>query len=218
MSKLILLSICIFFSGITALAQPQGATIQLPNRLVLTSVKRPAMHVRIDSTGMTSIVCTTQSDSLVKEQQRQLSGKVISFTDSTLVLHVDQESAITYYRNGTMETFYYWKSEDTLSDYIDTVSFAKIHTISFDNGKNKQVRGILQSAAYLYMIGNIVVLATVFLTPKKYGSLVSGQNLLVSTGVSLGSGITSFFFYPKVMLLHNQPRKHLRVKWKIEVI
>jgi hypothetical protein len=207
-----------FFSGAGVLAQRPDTTLLLPDHLVLTSLKKPNMHLRIDSTGMTSIVCTVQSDSLIREQQRQLSGKMIAFTDSSLVLQVDQENAITYYRNGKMETYYYWKSEDSLGVYNETIYFSKIHTITYDNGKNKQVRGILQSSAYLFMIGNIVVLATAFLTPKKYGSLVSGQHLLVSTGVSIGAGITSFFFYPKTMLLHNQPRKHLRVKWKIEVI
>lgn len=218
MSKLITLWICMFFSGIAVLAQSPDTTLRPHNRLVLTSLKKPDMHLRIDSTGMVAIVCTMQSDSLIRDQQRQLSGKMIAFTDSSIVIRVDQENAITYYRNGKMETYYYWKSEDSTGIYNVTIPFSKIHTITYDNGKNKQVRGILQSSAYLYMIGNIVVLATAFLTPKKYGSLVSGQHLLVSTGVSIGSGITSFFFYPKTMLLHNQPRKHLRVKWKIEVI
>jgi hypothetical protein len=217
MLKLII-SICsVLFYGFSALAQQQDTTIQLPNRLVISQIRNSAKQVTIDSNGLTSIVCLLKSDSLIREQQRQLSGKLIGYTDTSLILHVDQESAITYYRNGTMETFYYWKSEDTTKWHIDTIRFEEIHTLSFDRGKFKQVRGILQSTAYLYIIGNIAVLVTVFIVPKTYGSLVTGKNLMVTTGVALGSGMASFLFYPKEFRLANQPKHRKKIRWKIEV-
>jgi hypothetical protein len=218
MSKLFLLIVSILVCGMTSLAQPPDTTILLPNRLVISSVKRAQPKMEIDTAGLISIVCLVRSDTLIREQQRQLSGKMIGYTDSSVILHVGQETVLSYYRNGTVENFYYSEEEDSLKNHIDTIRFSEIYTISYDKGTFRQVRGILQSTAYLYIVGNIVVLVTAFIVPKTYGNLVTGKNLANTTGIALGAGAASFIFNPKVFRLANQPKRRHRIKWKIEVI
>jgi hypothetical protein len=163
-------------------------------------------------------VCVSRTDTLIREQQRQLSGELIGYTDTSLTLLVDQESQLTYYRNGTMEQFYYWKSEDTTEMHIDTIRFSSIYSIRYDKGTYKQVIGILQSTSYTFMMGNIVVLVASFLTPGKYNPTIYGRNLLLTTGVGLTAGSASFIFYPKIFRVGNQPGKHKKIKWRVEVI
>lgn len=217
MQKLVLLIVSVLFSGITSFAQPRDTTILLPNRLVITSIKRAEPKVQIDTAGVVSIECLKKSDTLIREQQRELAGKMIGYTDSTIILHVDHESILTYFRNGTMSSFYYWKEEDSLQYHIDTIRFDEIFRISYDPGTMRKVRGILQSTAYLYIIGNIVVLTSTFFVPKTYGSMVSGKNMVNTTFIALGAGGVSLLFYPKEYRLANRAKQNRRIKWRIEV-
>lgn len=207
-----------FLWGMPFFAGAQDSVTQLPNRLVISSLKDPSRKVTLDSNGVISIACISRTDSLVREQQRQLSGELIGFTDTSLVLLVDQESLLTYYRNGTMEQFYYWKSEDSTEMHIDTIQLQHIYSIRFDTGRFRQVVGMMQSTSYTFMMGNIVVLVASFLTPGKYTPTIYGRNLLLTTGVGLAAGSASFIFYPKIFRVANQPGKHKKIKWRVEVI
>jgi len=215
MPKLITWLCLVLLYGMPALAQ-SDTSMPLPNRLVVSMIKYPQRQIMLDSSGLISIVCVIKRDSLVREQQRQLAGKLIGYTDSSLILHVETENSITYYRNGSMETFYYWKSEDSIKLHIDTVQFTDIHTLTFDRGKFRQVKGILQSTAYMYIVGNVLVLVTALVVPKQYGSLVTGKNMMVTTTVALGAGASSFVFYPREFRLNNQPRQRRKIHWRIE--
>jgi hypothetical protein len=218
MFRLLLMLPAILFPAMIALAQPGDSSIVLPNRLVVTSLKNPKAHVQLDTTGMLSLVCVNQSDSVIRQQYRNLTGKLMGYSDSSLILLVENESVTTYNRNGTMETFFYWRSEDSLHWHVDTLQFSQIHSLRFDKGKYKPVIGILQSTSYLYILGNIAVLVTAILTPKKYGSMASGNNLILSTGAALGAGGVSFLFYPKIFRVNPQIKKRKKAKWRLEVI
>jgi hypothetical protein len=217
MSKLLLPIIFIFACGLTSLAQPRDTTILLPNRLVITSIKRAQPKITIDTAGLVSIVCLNQSDTAVLQKYRQLSGRMIGYTDSSIVLHVDTETIQTYYRNGKVGNFYYSKEEDSLHYHVDTIQFGQIHTISYDTGRFRKVRGILQSTAYLYITGNIIVLVTAAILPKASSSLVPAKNMLHMTGIAFAAGGASMLFYPKVYRLANQPKRRHRIRWRIEV-
>lgn len=211
------LLLAFIFQAAAVIAQPADSSIMLPNRLVVSSVKNANVHIQLDSTGILSVVCVNKSDSLIRMQYRQLAGKLISFTDSSLVLHVDREEISTYRRNGSMEQFYYWKSEDSLQMHIDTLRFSEVYSLRFDTGRFRPVIGIMQSTAYTFMLGNLAVLVAALIIPKKYGSIVPGTHLLLATSISTVTGSGSFLFYPKVFRVNQQYKKKHRVKWKLEV-
>ena len=216
MLKFILCLIAVWIVEGSIVAQEADSSFVLPNRLAITSLKNPKKHQLIDTSGVVFIVFVNQSDSLVQLRQRQLSGDLVSYTDSSMTILVDEENSLSQYYNGTMEDFHYWKSRDSTQSRIITVLFSEIHTIRFDKGTYRQVIRLFQSTAYLYMASNIAVLAFSIITKKP--SLISGKNLLLSTGIAIGAGATSFVFYPKLFLVKNQLYKKKRIKWKIEVI
>ena len=51
-------------------------------------------------------------DSLIRQQQRNATGRLIGYSDSTIQLEVQQEHVLTYWYNGTIDDSHYWKSED----------------------------------------------------------------------------------------------------------
>jgi hypothetical protein len=219
MSKqLILLMLGLFF-GTMAFAQSGDSSILLPNRLAIRSISKAKNQLILDTGNVLSIQFMDFRDSLIRQQQHNGTGKLIAYSDSTIVLEMFQEHTLTYWYSGTIDDSHYWKSEDSLAiPRIVTIPFSEIHTLQLNRETYKQVVGILQSTAYLNMIGNMVVLAVAFIVPKKNKNLVSGKNLVISTGIALGAGGASFFFYPKTYLLKNQPHKRRRIKWKIEVV
>jgi len=216
MLKRILCLILLLLLGDSMFAQTEDSTYKLPNRLAITSLKNPKKQQLIDTNGVIFIVFVNQSDTLVQLRQRQLSGELVSYSDSSMTILVDEENALSQYYNGTMEDFHYWKTRDSTQSRIITVLFTEIHTIRFDKGTYRQVIRLFQSTAYLYMASNIAVLAFSLVTKKP--SIVGGKNLLLSTGIAIGAGSASFIFYPKLFLVKNQVHKKKRIKWKIEVI
>ena len=216
MSKLLLCLFSLLLVSGSVVAQLKDSTILIPNRLAITSIKNPNIHKIIDTSGVVFIVFVNQSDSLVRLRQRQLSGDLVSYTDSSMTILVDEENSLSQYFNGTMEDFHYWKVRDSSQSRNVTVLFSEIHSIRFDKGKYRQVIRLFQSTAYLYMASNIAVLAFAVIAQKK--SLIGPNNLFISTGVALGAGGASFIFYPKLFLVNKQLGKKKRIKWKIEVI
>lgn len=187
--------------------------------LVLTSLKHPEKRFALDSTGLINIVCINTSDSLVASRYRQLSGKLLSFTDSSFVLHVEEETISSYWRDGTSSQFYYSIALDSTRLHLDTLLFSDVHSLRFDKGRTRLLIHFLQSSTYTFAIGNMLVLITSLVLPNKYPNLVSGQNALIITSASLAMGGSSFLFYPKLYRLNpqvNKPRQ--RIHWKIEVI
>ncbi len=219
MSKRFLLLIMGLFFGTMAFAQPGDTSILLPNRLAIRSLSKAKNHLILDTGNVLTIHFMDFRDSLIRQQQRNGMGKLVGYSDSTLVLEMYQEHVLTYWYNGTIDDSHYWKSEDSLAKpRLITVPFSEIHSIQLNRETYRQVVGILQSTAYINMIGNMVVLAAAFIIPKKNKSLVSGKNLVISTGIALGAGGASFFFYPKSYRLKNQPYKRRSIKWKLEVV
>ena len=187
--------------------------------LVLTSLKHPEKRFALDSTGLINVVCMITSDSLVSSRYRQLSGKLIAFTDSSFVLHVEEETISSYWRDGTSSQFYYSIALDSTRLHLDTLLFSDVHSLRFDKGRTRLLIHFLQSSTYTFAIGNMLVLVTSLILPNKYPNLVSGQNALVITSASLLMGGSSFLFYPKLYHINpqvNKPRK--RIHWKLEVI
>ncbi|MDH4471235.1 MAG: hypothetical protein QE487_01435 [Fluviicola sp.] len=219
MSTRILLLILGLFFGTMTFGQSGDTSILLPNRLAIRSLSKAKNHLILDTGSLLTIQFIDFHDSLIRQQQRNAIGKLIGYSDSTIRLEVQQEHVLSYWYNGTIDDSHYWKSEDSLAvPRIITVPFSEIHTLQLNRTTYKQVVGILQSTAYLNMIGNMVVLAVAFIVPKKNKSLVSGKNLVISTGIALGAGGASFFFYPKTYRLKNQPHKRRSIKWKLEVV
>ncbi|ASS47907.1 MAG: hypothetical protein A3D31_01580 [Candidatus Fluviicola riflensis] len=219
MSKRLLLLILGLFFGSMTFGQSGDSSILLPNRLAIRSISAAKNQLILDTGSILTIHFIDFRDSLIRQQQRNGIGKLIGYSDSTIVLELHQEHVLTYWYNGTIDDSHYWKSEDSLAiPRIITIPFSEIHTIQLNRTTYKQVVGILQSTAYLNMIGNMVVLAVAFIVPKKNKSLVSGKNLVISTGIALGAGGASFFFYPKTYRLKNQPYKRRNIKWKLEVV
>ncbi|HLP56310.1 MAG TPA: hypothetical protein VK151_14835 [Fluviicola sp.] len=219
MSKRVLLLIMGLFFGTMVFAQSGDTSILLPNRLAIRSLSKAKNHLILDTGNVLTIHFMDFRDSLIRQQQRNGMGKLVGYSDSTLVLEMYQEHVLTYWYNGTIDDSHYWKSEDSLAKpRLITVPFSEIHSIQLNRETYRQVVGILQSTAYINMIGNMVVLAAAFIIPKKNKSLVSGKNLVISTGIALGAGGASFFFYPKSYRLKNQPYKRRSIKWKLEVV
>lgn len=219
MSKRALLLILGIFFGSMSFGQSGDSSILLPNRLAIRSLSTAKNQLILDTGNVLTLQFIDFRDSLIRQQQRNATGKLISYSDSTIQLEVYQEHVLTYWFNGTIDDSHYWKSEDSLAiPRIITIPFSEIHTLQLNRTTYRQVVGILQSTAYLNMIGNMVVLAVAFIVPKKNKSLVSGQNLVLSTGIALGAGGASFFFYPKTYRLKNQPYKRRSIKWKLEVV
>ena len=216
MSKLLLCLFSLLLVSGSVFAQLKDSTILIPNRLAITSIKNPNIHKIVDTSGVVFIVFVNQSDSLVRLRQRQLSGDLVSYTDSSMTILVDEENSLSQYYNGTMEDFHYWKVRDSSQSRNVTVLFTEIHSIRFDKGKYRQVIRLFQSTAYLYMASNIAVLAFAVIAQKT--SLVGPNNLFISTGVALAAGGASFIFYPKLFFVNKQLGKKKRIKWKIEVI
>lgn len=219
MSKRFLLLFLGLFFGSMSFGQSGDSSILLPNRLAIRSLSAAKNHLILDTGNVLTLQFIDFRDSLIRQQQRNATGKLIGYSDSTIQLEVHQEHVLTYWFNGTIDDSHYWKSEDSLAvPRIITIPFSEIHTLQLNRTTYRQVVGILQSTAYLNMIGNMVVLAVAFIVPKKNKSLVSGQNLVLSTGIALGAGGASFFFYPKTYRLKNQPYKRRSIKWKLEVV
>lgn len=219
MSKRALLLILGIFFGTMSFGQSGDSSILLPNRLAIRSLSTAKNQLILDTGNVLTLQFIDFRDSLIRQQQRNATGKLIGYSDSTIQLEVHQEHVLTYWFNGTIDDSHYWKSEDSLAvPRIITIPFSEIHTLQLNRSTYRQVVGILQSTAYLNMIGNMVVLAVAFIVPKKNKSLVSGQNLVLSTGIALGAGGASFFFYPKTYRLKNQPYKRRSIKWKLEVV
>lgn len=219
MSIRFLLLILALFVGSMSFGQSGDTSIFLPNRLAIRSLAKAKNQLILDTGSVLTIQFIDFHDSLVRQQQRNATGKLIAYSDSTIRLEVQQEHILSYWYNGTIDDSHYWKSEDSLAvPRIITIPFSEIHTLQLNRTTYKQVVGILQSTAYLNMIGNMVVLAVAFIVPKKNKSLVSGKNLVISTGIALGAGGASFFFYPKTYRLKNQPYKRRSIKWKLEVV
>lgn len=187
--------------------------------LVLTSLKHPDKRFALDSTGLLNVVCMNTSDSLVASRYRQLSGKLIDFTDSSFVLHVEEETISSYWRDGTSSQFYYSIALDSTRLHLDTLLFSDVHTLRFDKGRTRLLIHFLQSSTYTFAIGNMLVLITSLILPNKYPNLVSGQNALIITSTSLVMGGSSFLFYPKLYRINRQVnKKRQRISWKLEVI
>lgn len=219
MSIRFLLLILGLFVGSMSFGQSGDTSILLPNRLAIRSLAKAKNQLILDTGSVLTIQFIDFHDSLIRQQQRNATGKLIAYSDSTIRLEVQQEHILSYWYNGTIDDSHYWKSEDSLAiPRIITIPFSEIHTLQLNRTTYKQVVGILQSTAYLNMIGNMVVLAVAFIVPKKNKSLVSGKNLVISTGIALGAGGASFFFYPKTYRLKNQPYKRRSIKWKLEVV
>jgi hypothetical protein len=219
MSIRFLLLILGLFFGTMSFGQSGDTSIFLPSRLAIRSLSKAKNQLILDTGNVLTIQFIDFHDSLIRQQQRNATGKLIAYSDSTIRLEVQQEHILSYWYNGTIDDSHYWKSEDSLAKpRIITIPFSEIHTLQLNRTTYKQVVGILQSTAYLNMIGNMVVLAVAFIVPKKNKSLVSGKNLVISTGIALGAGGASFFFYPKTYRLKNQPYKRRSIKWKLEVV
>lgn len=219
MSKRVLLLIVGLIFGSMVFGQSGDTSIFLPNRLAIRSLSTAKNQLILDTGAILTLQFMDFRDSLIRQQQRNATGKLIGFSDSTIILEVQQEHTLTYWYNGTIDDSHYWKSEDSLAiPRIINVPFSEIHTLQLNRTTYRQVVGILQSTAYLNMLGNIGVLAIALIVPKKYKSLVSGKNLVISTGIALGAGGASFFFYPKTYRLKNQPYKRRSIKWKLEVV
>jgi hypothetical protein len=198
-------------------AQQADSSILLPSRLVISSVKNPKKHHFLDSNGHISIVCVTKTDSIIRTQQRELSGKLVHFTDSSLALHVQDESISTYKHDGTSSHFYYYQKHDSLKQHFDTLLFSEIHTIRHDKGKHRKVIGIMQSTAYVFMVACFGVLVTSLAYPKS-PMLTNSKHALIVTSTSITSGAGSYIFYPKLYKVNNQLKKKRNIKWKIEVL
>lgn len=204
----------------SAFAQEVSTNSILDHKLlVLTSLKHPDKRFALDSTGLLNIVCMTTSDSLVASRYRQLSGKLIHFTDSSFVLHVEEETISSYWRDGTSSQFYYSIALDSTRLHLDTLLFSDVHTLRFDKGRTRLLIHFLQSSTYTFAIGNMLVLVTSLILPNKYPNLVGGQNALIVTSTALALGGSSFLFYPKLYRINPQiNKKRQRISWKLEVI
>lgn len=190
----------------------------LPNRLAVSKLKQPDKRQILDSTGIISITCLIQKDSLIQQRDRSLTGKLVSFTDSSLVLHVREETITSLFRNRETSTFYYSITQDSLKMHIDTIYFNQIHSLSFDTGRNRQIIRLLQSITYTYVAGNLVALAVMFFYPKPNMNLTPARTLLNVSIFGFSAGAASYIFYPKTFELNNHPGKHKRMKWRMEVI
>ena len=198
MSKRILLLILGLFFGTMSFGQSGDSSILLPNRLAIRSLSTAKNQLILDTGGVLTIQFMDFRDSLIRQQQRNATGKLIGYSDSTIQLEVQQEHVLTYWYNGTIDDSHYWKSEDSLAvPRIITVPFSEIHTLQLNRTTYKQVVGILQSTAYLNMIGNMVVLAVAFIVPKKNKSLVSGKKPGDFNRNCFGSRWSQFFLLPQ---------------------
>ena len=201
----------------TLLVGQEAPGVPQNRQLGVSKISDPKFFTVLDTNGVIYIDYVRKSDSLVRQQDRSLSGILLSFTDSTMVLHVQDETVLSQLRSGRTETFIYSILTDTMKLHIDTVSFADIHSLRFDTGRHKQLIGLLQSAAYTYVVANLVAMTTVFIVQKKYIVSGSGANMLYVTGASLGAGALSYAFYPKLFLLNNHPKKRKPIKWELEI-
>lgn len=218
----LLLMIPVFFSNTVnrTYAQETPANDLLNRKLlVVTSLKHPDKRFALDSTGVLHVVCVNTSDSLVASRYRQLSGKLIYYDDSCLVLHVIEETISSYKRDGTTSQFYYDINQDSTRYHIDTLLFEDVHSLRSDKGRFRLLIRFLQSSTYTFAIANMGVLITALILPNKYPNLVSGQNALIVTTSSLALGGSSFLFYPKLYKVNKQVNKpRQRIKWKLEII
>lgn len=217
-----LLLIPVFFSNTVNCVHAQDTLAnELLNRklLVISSLKHPEKQFALDSTGVLHVVCVNTSDSLVSSRYRQLSGKLIYYDDSCIVLHVIEETISSYKRDGTSSQFYYSINQDSTRLHIDTLLFEDVHTLRLDKGRFRLLTHFLQSSTYTFAIGNMMVLITSLILPNKYPNLVTGQNALIVTASSLAVGGSSFLFYPKLYRVNKQVNKpRQRIKWKLEII
>lgn len=217
--KTLLLTFCTIVCGfLSGIAQTSDSVAMAKGKLVVTSLRKPSVHVPIDTSGMLSVVCVIKRDSLIREEYRSLQGKVIGYNDTSCILLVENETVTTYKRDGTMDNFFYWRSEDSLHHHVDTLQFSQIHSLRYDKGRFRAVIGIMQSTSYLYILGNIAVLITAIVVPKKYDTMASGGNLLLTTGGALALGGSSFLFYPKVYKVNPLGSKRQRISWKLEYV
>lgn len=205
--------------GLTPVAHTQQAdsSILLPNRLVISFVENPKKHLVLDSTGRISVVCVNKTDSIIRVQNRQLRGKLIHYTDSSLALHVHDERISTYRRDNTSGEYYYHQKHDSIKQHFDTLLFSEIHSIRYDKGKNRKVIGMMQSTAYMYGLGCIGVVIAALIMPE-HPSLTNGKNALIVTSTSMITATSSYFFYPRPYKVNNQLKKKGKIKWKIEVL
>ncbi|MDH4471236.1 MAG: hypothetical protein QE487_01440 [Fluviicola sp.] len=200
-----------------AYAQHADSSILLPNRLVISSVNNPKKHHVLDSNGRISVVCVNKTDSIIRMQHRELRGKLVYFTDSSLALHVVDESISTYKHDGTSSQFYYYQKYDSLKQHFDTLLFSEIHTIRHDKEKYRKVIGIMQSTVYMFMFACVGVVVTSLAFPKS-PILTDGKHALIVTSTSMAAGGGSYLFYPKLYKVNNQLKKKRNIKWKIEVL
>lgn len=217
MYRWIVLMIVLVGLSSVAGAQQADSSILLPNRLVISSVENPKKHHVLDSNGRVSIVCVNKTDSIIRLQYRQLTGKLIHYTDSSLALHVNDESISTYKHDGTSGEYYYYQKRDSIKQHFDTLLFSEIHTIRYDKGKHRKVIGMMQSTAYLFGIACIGVVVTSLALPKST-ILTDGKHALIVTSTSMATATSSYLFYPKLYKVNNQLKKKKTIKWKIEVL
>lgn len=200
-----------------AVAQQADSSILLPNRLVISSVNNPKKHHILDSNGHISVVCVTKTDSIIRTQRRELSGKLVHYTDSSLALHVRDESISTFNHDGTSRAYYYYQKRDSIKQHFDTLLFSEIHTIRFDRGTHRKTIGMMQSTAYVFMVACFGVVVTSLAYPKS-PILTTGKHALIVTSTSMAAAGGSYLFYPKRYKVNNQLKKKRNIKWKIEVL
>ncbi|HLP56309.1 MAG TPA: hypothetical protein VK151_14830 [Fluviicola sp.] len=204
--------------GFMPVAVSQADTsILLPNRLVISSVENPKKYHVLDSTGNISIVCVNKTDSVIRIQYRELTGKLVYFTDSSLVLHVKNESILTYNHNGTYSDYYYYQKRDSIKQHFDTLQFSEVYSIRHDKGKHRKTIGMMQSSAYMFMTACFGVIITSLALPKST-NIVHAKNAVIISSTCMAAGAGSYLFYPKIYKVNNQLDKKKRVKWKIEVL
>ena len=205
--------------GLTNKASAQQAenSILLPNRLVISSLKNPKKHHVLDSNGHISVVCVIKTDSIIRTQNRELSGKLMYYTDSSLALHVRDESILTNNHDGTSRAYYYYQKRDSIKQHFDTLLFSEIHSIRYDKGKHRKTIGIMQSTAYVFMVACFGVVVTSLVYPKS-PMITDGKDALIVTTTSMAAGGGSYLFYPKLYKVNNQLKKKRNIKWKIEVL
>ncbi len=217
MSKLLLCLFSLLLVCESMFAQLKDSTILLPNRLSITSLKNPKRNSLIDSVGQISIECVNKTDSIISIQKRELTGKLVYFTDSSLTLHVESESILTYRLDRTSSHYYYYQKYDSLKNHYDTLLFSEIHSFRYNEGKFRQVTGLLQSPVYSFAVGCFGILITLIIAPKKT-NLSKTENAIIHTSIASISGISSLFFYPKLYVVNKQLKKRKQPNWKIEVL
>jgi hypothetical protein len=198
-------------------AQPADTSILLPNRLVVSSLENPKKHYILDSTGKISVVCVHKTDSIIRIEYRQLTGKLIHYTDSSLALHVHNESISTYRHDGTMREYYYSQKRDSIKQHVDTLLFSDIHSIRHDKGKHTKTIGMMQSTAYVFMTACFGVIITSLALPKS-STITGAENAVILSSTCAAAASGSYLFYPKLFKVNNQLRKKKNIKWKIEVL